>query len=533
MFGCLFFVFRSVVSLIMGLAVFFGFVLVLSVDNLRGNFLDAEFYTAALADKDVYNRFYDEVLLDPEFDDTTSEVLGNIDVPREDVAGVAKRIIPPDYLKSQVEQAVHGTIDYLNKDSQDAIVFIDLGPPLRRTEEELFLYIDGRIDELEVVNVTTIEELEEELEVLFRTLEQGKLEDEEGNPVRVPEIDDPSALVKAYVDDALADLQEVPAATAEDLERELEEVFEDLAAGELPTSLPSLEAIPVDQRLAAYDDAIRSLQGTLPKETLDALDQREEAIKDQLEVGSVKGALQVASPELTAPAVDLFVDDAFDMAFEALQDSELPQEALDGLEADKIGVKEHLGAGRTKEALKLGARGLARPLINQAIDEIRKELDDQDRLDLVDIAAEQNDKTREDFLDDIDPLRDVIDQVSLGKWLGILMMAVGVLIMGFVQIPHVSSGLRWPGLTLLLTGLVFLVVGLVAKSQVLSSALDQADVSPIPPSLVGMINDVISSMASDAFGGFITVSIVVMVIGFVMLVGSFLLRLTRVPFLST
>ena len=66
----------------------------LTTVNFRDNFLTAEFYNENLSDNDVYNRFYDEVLIDPAFDDTTGKLLGNVDIPQADMVGIAREIVP-------------------------------------------------------------------------------------------------------------------------------------------------------------------------------------------------------------------------------------------------------------------------------------------------------------------------------------------------------------------------------------------------------------------------------------------------------
>ena len=132
MFGCFFLIFRSVASFILGLVIFFGFLGFLLSDSFRGNFLTAQFYTDGLSENNVYERIYDEVLLDSEFEETTSDLLGDIDIPQEDIAGVARDIITPEYLQEQVEASIGNAIDYLNKDSDVPELYIELGPPLER-----------------------------------------------------------------------------------------------------------------------------------------------------------------------------------------------------------------------------------------------------------------------------------------------------------------------------------------------------------------------------------------------------------------
>ena len=69
-FGCLISIFRTVASLILGILVFFGLLSFLLLGSVRDNLLSAEFYTDILSEKndegmDVYDRIYDDVLLDP------------------------------------------------------------------------------------------------------------------------------------------------------------------------------------------------------------------------------------------------------------------------------------------------------------------------------------------------------------------------------------------------------------------------------------------------------------------------------------
>ena len=640
MLGCLFGLFRPLATAVLGLVLFFAFLGFLLANNVRGNFLSTEFYTSNLSENNVYERIYDEVLFDSEFEDTTSDLLGDIDVPTEDIAEVAREIIPPEYLQEQVEAGVAGALDYLNKDTESPQVFIDLGPPLERVKPALFRYIDRRIDALEDVPITTIDELESELEDLFFSLEAGtipnrvpSIEDPEGVveryvkqsiagleempvnnlddfklelervylslangevPTRVPSIEDPDALVSRQVDQGITELEEIPVSTPEEFKEGLEDVFKQLANGEIPTQIPSIAGIDVSLRDAAFDQVLQAVRNdpNIPRETIDGLEEQEEVIKAQLRLGntkdaletasrpltepavdkfvdeaykraiqvlredqsipeetfkqlegaeaeikgqlrrgSIKGALEVASPFLTGPVVDQFLDDAYDRAYQALKEEGISEAALRGLDEQRDAIKGHLGQGDVKEALKLGARGLAGPLIDEALEEITKELDDQQRLDLVAKAAEQNNQTREKFVDELDVGRNIIKRVGLGSIAAILIVCV--VMMGLFYLPHVSSSLRWPGLTLLLSGLVVLVLGLVAKSQLLESPLNRADVSPIPPSLVDIINDVSNSMVADVGSGIVTIAIVVLVIGLVMVAGSFLPRLLRIPFLSS
>ena len=542
--GCLIGIFRFFASLVLGLVIFFGFVFYLMIANVRDNFLNDEFYTEALAENDVYNRIYDDVLLDPEYEETTQNLLGDVDVASQaDIVSVAKDIITPDYLQEQVEIAVKGAIDYLNSETEEPEVVIDIGPPLDNVKPALFRYIDRRLDQIAEVSIDppTILQLEADLREMFETLEQGKI------PDRIPKIDDPEALVNSYVESTLDELTEIPVRNQTEFESELQNVWDDLAKGQIPTSIPSIDSIPLDVRRDTFDAAFAAIKNdpNIPAEALEGLEAQAENIKSQLEQGSIKEALEVASLPLTGPVVEKFIDDSYDMAIKALRDTDFPAAALDGLDQRADDVKDQLGKGSIKEALKIGARGLAGPLIDEALDDIRDQLDDNERLDLIDIAAENNDpagweadsdNTRKEFLEDVDFVKDIIERGDLRVFVAFLAIVGGCLAMAFVHMPHMASGLRFPGITLFFSGLLFLVIGVVFNSQVkdlFNDLLDKgAENSPVPASMFDIITDVLTSMASDIASGFVTPSIVMIVAGGILLILSFIVRMLHIPFLS-
>ena len=552
MFGCLFGIFRSIFGVIFGIIIFAGFFAYLMIANVKDNFLSAEFYAESLDENRVYGRIYDEVLVDPEYE-KAAELLGDIDVPQEDVARVAEGIIPQDYLQSQIEGAIVGTIDYLNKETDELSIFIDLGPPLHAVKPTLLAYIDERIDGLREVPVETIGELETALEELFKPLDKGEI------PQEIPVINDLNALAFSYVDDTVKDLQFVPTGSPAEFQRELEGVYRQLNKGQLPTTVPSVEAIPVSLRGPTFDVVLGSLRNdpSIPPLVVEGLTRERDKIVAQLESGCVTGtesaacggtgAIQEATTSLIEPVVGSFIDDGFDLAFERLEgDPNFPSVALDGLRARAQDITSPLGEGEIKEALKVGARAVAGPVIDQAIGEIEKELDSSRRLDLVDIAAKNknvniyNDdpaKSREDLLEIVDIGRDIIDWFGIGVFITILAVAGGSLLMGLIQIPHMASFFRVPGITLLLTGAVFLILGLVTNSQLSDRLNDLVDQGAegrtlIPDSMINIISDVLTSMASDVVSGFIVPSISIMVVGFVLIVLSGVIRMLHIPFLS-
>ncbi len=227
------------------LVVFLGYLL---SNTIFGNVFDAGFYTESFSENRIYERFYDEVLLEEEFEDVRNDLLGSIEVvSHEDIVRLTRQIIPPDYVQEQVEASIESLLGYLDGDEESLELLIDLGPPLERARPILLDYIDARIDEVPDAPVSTLDELQANLELFYGDLSEGRM------PSSIPRIDDPPASVGT-----------------------------------------------------AYDEAVRSLeeQGTLSQESLDSLDHQEAEIKALLGGGDVKGSLKLGSRSIAGSLID-------------------------------------------------------------------------------------------------------------------------------------------------------------------------------------------------------------------------------------
>ena len=147
--GCLADILRSVLALVLGVAVFFGFLFLLLFSNFSDKLLNSEFYTDTISGEDTYNRVYHEVLMDPELLGTTQDLLGDIQViNQEEIVGLLRQIVPPAYIQTQVEGSIQRTVDYFNEDRDTLELYVEFGPPLDSIKPVLFQYIDRRIDGL-------------------------------------------------------------------------------------------------------------------------------------------------------------------------------------------------------------------------------------------------------------------------------------------------------------------------------------------------------------------------------------------------
>ena len=427
--GCAIWLVRSLISFVLGVAIFVAFLGFLLASNFSDKLLSADFYTGTLAGEDTYNRIYTEVLVDERLKETTEDLLGDlVVVSQEDIVQLLRRILPPEYLQSQVEGTIENAIDYLNEETDTLDLFIELAPPLANAKGVLFAYIDERIDNLELEDLGA----------------------PECTPGRISEL----------ADRYKARLRE-------------------LAQGVVPSSVPALESLTQACRLAIFNLAFPSL----------------------------------------------------------LQDGSLDDRTKRGLNESRRDIEREFRAGNTRGVLKQAARPLASPLIDDAIDELRERLDDQDRLDIIHQIAEWNtDITEEELRDDIETTRTWVNRTrDFGKAIMLAVVIVIAFIMAMVQFPSLTNGLRWPGLTLLLTGGFYFVLGKVLESQVpdeLAELVERGadEVTAVPPSVTILGGDLLISFGKSITEGFAGPSLTLIVVGAILFAASFLVFIVR-PFI--
>ncbi len=427
--GCIVPILRSFAALVMGVVVFVGFLFLLLVGNFSGKVLNADFYKDTIAGQDSYNRIYDEVLIDQKLKDKTDELLGNIQVgDYDDIGNLLRQILPPGYLQSQVEGSIERTVNYLNEEADDLEAFIDMGPPLGNVKPVLFGYIDRRIDQLQ--------------------------------------------LVEAGVPDCSTQ-------AVSDLSGRYGDLFNQLADGEIPKVVPSLQALSQTCRSLVFA-----------------------ASYDRL----------VASPAISAETVRL-----------------LPE--------SRENLRVTFLAGNTLEVLKVAARPLATPLMDDAINQIRLELNGDDRLDLIHQLTEwDDDLTEEEVRSELADVRAWVNRSKdVGTIASLAMIVAGSVIMGLIHLPSLSGALRWPGITLLLTGVFYYAVGRVLESEVpgrLATVVEQGadQVSDIPPSVTDLGTDLLVSFGTQLANGYAAPSISIIVLGALLVGGSFLASLVK-PFI--
>ena len=260
------------------------------------------------------------------------------------------------------------------------------------------------------------------------------------------------------------------------------------------------------------------------------------ASRNQLAAASALPYAQLSDGEIpeSAPSVRILTAECrareFDLWFDrVLDDPAMNSQAALILEGERANLRQEFIAGDTRAFLKAVAEPLVKPLIEDAIADIRRELLRNDRFDLLEwLAEESEDATRADIEEQAESLRQVVNAANgPGKLIALAMVIVGVLLMAAVHFPRPAEMLRWPGITLVMGGGVCLLVGFVLNSAIPGQFKDAivraASYSPeVPASVISLAGDLAESFARQATAGFIQPSLTIVVIGALLVVGSLL-----------
>ncbi|AKZ54098.1 putative integral membrane protein [Streptomyces ambofaciens ATCC 23877] len=101
---------------------------------VRSTVLDPDFYGQVLEDERAYQRFYDEVLVDPVSTPLTSDLLDRLPVPQSTITSNLKVVIPPETLRVMTDRQIAEVIHYLEGDRDRLRVTVDLEPVVANVE---------------------------------------------------------------------------------------------------------------------------------------------------------------------------------------------------------------------------------------------------------------------------------------------------------------------------------------------------------------------------------------------------------------
>ena len=297
------------------------------------------------------------------------------------------------------------------------------------------------------------------------------------------ELNEPLARVEAVVLDqteqviAELEVEEPPTATTEctadslqNLAADLAGQFAGLSEGKLPESVPSLETLDEECRRQEFDSWIDKVAN----------------------------------------------------------DPQVDSEAARIIEDERDDLRESFIEGDTKAFLVQAAAPLVSPVVDHSLEDIRRDLQANDQLDLLEKLAENSSGlSREDIDEQAEFLRNTVRTANgTGGVIALVMVVVGSLLLVALHFPKPTNMLRWPGIALLLGGGVCLVAGFLLNSALpprirdaIASPADYSSDMPMPA--ISLAGDLAESFVSQLTSGFLPGAVTVAAIGAVLFGASF------------
>ena len=203
-----------------------------------------------------------------------------------------------------------------------------------------------------------------------------------------------------------------------------------------------------------------------------------------------------------------------------LEEAAIDRQTKDILARENPNLRRNFVEGDTRAFLKVAVDPLAQPLIDEALADIRGNLQRNDRFDLLDwLADESEDVSRRDIEEQAESLRNWVSAVNgAGRVIALAVVIAGLLLMALMHLPLPQRMLAWPGLTLAIGGGVSLVAGFALNSmvpgQIRNAVLEAASYSEdMPVSAINLAADLASSPRAASTTGFMPMTVAVIVIG--------------------
>ena len=265
------------------------------------------------------------------------------------------------------------------------------------------------------------------------------------------------------------------------------------------TGLESVVTGYLDRRIAELE--------VLEPASLDTLSDLESYVQDSTE------SLRVAVLERRAPdkipslrAIPAHLrGDIFDEVMSGAPDYLSPDQ-LGRLNLEEVQpqLRAQFVAGDTQDFLKLAARQAAIPLVGNNVARLREGLDEGSRLNLLALAAEEGGiLTEAELREEIEDFR---DDVRRGRFWSLIVVIFGTVAIGLLYLPNWVGCLRWPGLTLLLTGGAAFLLGRLVEAMLPRLVVGQVSRLPelgldLSPAAVSLASDVLKSALEGLLDG--------------------------------
>ena len=192
-------------------------------------------------------------------------------------------------------------------------------------------------------------------------------------------------------------------------------------------------------------------------------------------------------------------------------------------------LRQSFVEGDARAFLKVASESLVGPLARDAIEDIRSELLPGDRLDLIQMLADQDDElTKEEIEESAEAMRELVTTShGLGRVIALVVAVVGSVLLALVHWRNTAHMLRWPGAVLAFSGAVSLIVGYSLNSAVPGVLKNEAVESlaqsgQAPESAIKLAGELMESLGHQVTAGFVLPATIVILVAAALIAASFL-----------
>jgi len=140
----------------------------------RTTVLNHRYYQAVLDDEHVYDRLYDEVLVDPAAAHVTSDLLARLPIPEATVLSNLKIVLPPTTLRGLVDEQIGHALRYLRGDEAALRLTVDLHPVIANIEVLADIYLSDLVASLQKRATPDFPAFRKELDAALDELAAGR-----------------------------------------------------------------------------------------------------------------------------------------------------------------------------------------------------------------------------------------------------------------------------------------------------------------------------------------------------------------------
>lgn len=256
---------------------------------------------------------------------------------------------------------------------------------------------------------------------------------------------------------------------------------------------------------------------------------------------SLNGLIFRQSVPETLPSIRILPEPlrpaAFDSVMSQLPDYlALPPPARADWTAAAPELRAHFTAGNTRPFLKAATRAIAKPVLEREIAAALTAagLDNQSRLPLLPLlAAVMGYPTAGELLAELDRLRQDFNRfLNWGRLITLAVVLLGTALLGLLYLPNLPRGLRWPGITWLLSGLAAFGLGGLAASALPGAAAEGirrllGSDAAISPAAVNLLADLAQELAAGLLDGIGKGGLALALLGAVLLALAYALERRR------